>query len=79
MAYGKMNALIDIISTAPVKDADGFVTPRRYRSRFGEGIQRGPARERTLGEYGGVLRSDRDVPVSQDSQFECGHHTMHHL
>jgi SPP1 family predicted phage head-tail adaptor len=26
MAYGKMNALIDIISTAPVKDADGFVT-----------------------------------------------------
>lgn len=26
MAYGKMNTFIDIISTAPVKDADGFVT-----------------------------------------------------
>lgn len=25
MAYGKMNTFIDIISTAPVKDADGFV------------------------------------------------------
>lgn len=26
MSYGKMNTLIDIISTAPVKDAEGFVT-----------------------------------------------------
>ena len=26
MSYGKMNIPIDIISTAPVKDADGFVT-----------------------------------------------------
>ncbi len=26
MSYGKMNTFIDIISTAPVKDADGFVT-----------------------------------------------------
>ena len=26
MSYGKMNTSIDIISTAPVKDADGFVT-----------------------------------------------------
>lgn len=26
MAYGKMNTFIDIISTAPVKDAEGFVT-----------------------------------------------------
>lgn len=26
MSYGKMNTPIDIISTAPVKDADGFVT-----------------------------------------------------
>ena len=26
MSYGKMNNQIDIISTAPVKDADGFVT-----------------------------------------------------
>ena len=26
MSYGKMNTFVDIISTAPVKDADGFVT-----------------------------------------------------
>jgi len=26
MSFGKMNTQIDIISTAPVKDADGFVT-----------------------------------------------------
>ena len=26
MSFGKMNAQIDIISTAPVKDAEGFVT-----------------------------------------------------
>jgi hypothetical protein len=26
MAFGKMNTFIDIISTAPVKDAEGFVT-----------------------------------------------------
>lgn len=26
MSFGKMSTLIDIISTAPVKDADGFVT-----------------------------------------------------
>ena len=26
MSYGKMNTPIDIISTAPVKDAEGFVT-----------------------------------------------------
>ena len=26
MSYGKMNTFIDIITTAPVKDADGFVT-----------------------------------------------------
>lgn len=26
MSYGKMNTFIDIISTAPLKDADGFVT-----------------------------------------------------
>lgn len=26
MSYGKMNTFIDIISTAPSKDADGFVT-----------------------------------------------------
>lgn len=26
MSYGKMNSFIDIISTAPSKDADGFVT-----------------------------------------------------
>ena len=26
MAYGKLNTPIDIISTAPVKDAEGFVT-----------------------------------------------------
>lgn len=26
MSYGKMNTQIDIISTAPVKDADGFIT-----------------------------------------------------
>jgi head-tail adaptor len=26
MGYGKMNSFIDIISTVPIKDADGFVT-----------------------------------------------------
>ena len=26
MSFGKMNVFIDIISTAPVKDAEGFVT-----------------------------------------------------
>jgi len=26
LSYGKMNALIDIISTVPVKDPEGFVT-----------------------------------------------------
>ena len=26
MSYGKMNTFIDIITTAPVKDAEGFVT-----------------------------------------------------
>ena len=26
MSFGKMNSFIDIISNAPVKDADGFVT-----------------------------------------------------
>ena len=26
MAYGKMNSFIDIITTAPVKDSEGFVT-----------------------------------------------------
>jgi len=26
MSFGKMNQLIDIISTVPVKDADGFIT-----------------------------------------------------
>jgi len=26
MSFGKMNTFIDIISTAPVKDAEGFVT-----------------------------------------------------
>jgi head-tail adaptor len=26
MSYGKMNAFIDIVSAAPSKDADGFVT-----------------------------------------------------
>jgi head-tail adaptor len=26
MAFGKMNSFIDIISTAPVKDTEGFVT-----------------------------------------------------
>ena len=26
MAYGKMNSFIDIISTAPTKDAEGFVS-----------------------------------------------------
>jgi head-tail adaptor len=26
MAYGKMNTFIDIITTAPIKDAEGFVT-----------------------------------------------------
>jgi head-tail adaptor len=26
MSYGKMNTLIEIISTAPTKDAEGFVT-----------------------------------------------------
>jgi len=26
MAFGKMNTFIDIITTAPVKDAEGFVT-----------------------------------------------------
>jgi len=26
MSYGKMNTFIDIVSNAPVKDADGFVT-----------------------------------------------------
>lgn len=26
MSYGKMNTFIDIISAAPLKDADGFVT-----------------------------------------------------
>ena len=26
MSYGKMNAFIDIISTAPIKDSEGFVT-----------------------------------------------------
>jgi head-tail adaptor len=26
MAFGKMNSFIDIVSTAPLKDAEGFVT-----------------------------------------------------
>ena len=39
MSFGKMNTLVDIIQTAPVKDAEGFVvsgdtilaTVRAYR------------------------------------------------
>ena len=39
MSFGKMNTLVDIVSTAPVKDAEGFVaggdsilaTVRAYR------------------------------------------------
>ncbi|GHU82613.1 hypothetical protein FACS1894196_1210 [Clostridia bacterium] len=28
MSFGKMNSFVQILSSAPVKDAEGFVTPR---------------------------------------------------
>jgi hypothetical protein len=63
MSFGKMREFIELISTSPIKDAEGFVTNgdtvlanlRAYKEEH--------RRHKIMGEPGGVLNRDGAVQV----------------